>query len=113
MRNQDKSWVSHKCCISCVRRLLGWAKQEPRHMQFAIPMIWTEPKDHISDCYFCLTQKKGITAKSKHNIQYPNLSSANRPILHSAELPVPRPPNRSRSQDSTPELVVSQHYKGI
>lgn len=107
--NQDKSWVPHKCCVTCVRLLLGWAKQEPRHLSFAIPMIWTEQKDHVSDCYFCLTQTKGITTKSKHTIQYPNLSSAKRPILHSAELPVPMPPNRSKSENSSPELVLSEH----
>ncbi|XP_050322654.1 uncharacterized protein LOC126754589 isoform X2 [Bactrocera neohumeralis] len=80
VRNQDKSWVPHKCCVTCERLLLGWAKQESRHLSFAIPMIWTEPKDH-----------------------YPNLSSAKRPILHSVELPVPMPPNRSKSENSSPK----------
>ncbi|XP_023310563.1 matrix metalloproteinase-24-like [Anoplophora glabripennis] len=57
-------------------------------------MIWTEPKDHF-----------------KHTVQYPNFSSANRPILHSAELPVPKPPNQAERQDSvpSPEFVHSQH----
>ncbi|XP_039967895.1 uncharacterized protein LOC120779613 [Bactrocera tryoni] len=42
---------------------------------------------------------------------YPNLSSAKRPILHSAELPLPMPSNRSKSENSSPEFVFSQHNK--
>lgn len=95
VRHQDKSWVPHICCVTCVRLLLGWAKQEPRHLPSGIPMIWAEPKDHVNNCYFCLIQTKGVTTKSKHTVQYPNFSSANRSILHSAELPVPKPPNQA------------------
>lgn len=42
-----------------MKLLLGWAKQEPRHMS-AVSIIWTKPKDHVSDCYFCLTQPKAL-----------------------------------------------------
>ncbi|GFX91662.1 uncharacterized protein TNCV_3682481 [Trichonephila clavipes] len=61
-------------------------------MRFAIPMIWRETKDHFSDCYFCLTNTKGIMSKSKHTVLYPNLQSAMRPVPHSEELPIPKPP---------------------
>ena len=80
-------------------------------MPFASPMIWIEPNDHVCDCYYCLTQIKGIITKSKHTIWYPNLSSTDRPILHSAELLGPKAPNRSESKDSTPKLVLCQHGK--
>jgi hypothetical protein len=103
VRHQDKSWAPHICCVTCVRLLLGWAKGS-RHMPFAVPMIRTEPTGHVSDCYFCLTAIKGITTKSKHTMKYPDLSSAKRPIPHSAELPVPTCPNRLDTQ----EPVASQ-----
>ena len=49
-------------------------------MPFAIPMIWREPKNHVDDCYFCLTKVKGFSAKNRKNIAYPNLDSALRPV---------------------------------
>jgi hypothetical protein len=33
----------------------------------------------------------GITSKSKHTVNYPDLPSAMRPVPHSEELPVPKP----------------------
>ncbi|UYV67602.1 hypothetical protein LAZ67_5001347 [Cordylochernes scorpioides] len=73
------------------QRNLGWIKSE-RHMPFTVPMIWREPKDHSSDCYFCLTKTTGITSKSRHTVEYPDLPSAMRPVPHSDILPVSQPP---------------------
>ncbi|UYV65551.1 hypothetical protein LAZ67_3004671 [Cordylochernes scorpioides] len=89
--DQDKTWAPHHCCVICVRHLTGWIKGE-RHMPFVVPMIWREPKDHSSDCYFCLTKTTGITSKSRHTVEYPDLPSAMRPVPHSDILPVPQPP---------------------
>ena len=69
-------------------------------MPFAIPMVWREPTDHVSDFYVCLTSITGVTAKSKHTVQCPNLPSAMRPVPHSAELPVPKPPTNMTLSDS-------------
>ena len=60
---------------------------------FVVPMVWGEQKDHSTDCYFCLTQIQGYSQKTKKNIAYPNLPSAIRPVLHSSELPIPKPPS--------------------
>ncbi|UYV69584.1 hypothetical protein LAZ67_6004025 [Cordylochernes scorpioides] len=89
--DQDKTWAPHHCCEICARRLTGWIKGE-RHIPFVVPMIWREPKDHSSDCYFCLTKTTGITFKSSHTVEYPDLPSAMRPVPHSDILPVPQPP---------------------
>ena len=52
--DQDKNWAPHICCLTCVKRLTDWTTGS-RHMNFAIPMVWREPQDHSSDCYFCIT----------------------------------------------------------
>ncbi|GBP74744.1 hypothetical protein EVAR_59639_1 [Eumeta japonica] len=74
-------------------------------MPFAVPMIWAEPKDHVSDCYFCQTSIKGINHKSRNSVNYPNLQSAQRPIPHSDNLPVPQ---RPVNMDDVTEESVSE-----
>lgn len=90
--HQDKNWAPHICCTTCVKNLTGWAKGK-RYMAFGKPMIWTEPVDHVSDCYFCLTCINGINIASKHTVKYANVRSATRPLPHSADLPIPAVPN--------------------
>jgi len=41
-----------------------------------------------------------LTAKSKLTVPYPNLPTAMRPVPHSAELPVPKPPTNMMLSDS-------------
>ena len=74
------------CCATCGRLLAAWAKGS-RCLPFAVCMVWREHKDRVSDCSFCLTSTNGVTANSKHTVQYPYLPSAMRPVPHSAELP--------------------------
>ena len=69
-------------------------------MPFAIPTVWRQPTDHVSDCYFCLTSITGVTTNSKHTVQYPNLPSAMRPVPHSVELLVAKPPTNMTLSDS-------------
>jgi hypothetical protein len=68
-------------------------------MPFAVSKVWREQKDHLADCYFCLTKISGISLKSKHSIQYPSLPSAVRPMLYSQDLPVPKPPEKWTTDD--------------
>ena len=60
--DQDKSWAPHKICTACACGLRDWATKKKKSMPFAIPMIWREPKDHTTDCYFCLVNTKGFSA---------------------------------------------------
>jgi len=63
-------------------------------------MVRREPTDHVSYCYICLTSITGVTAKSKHAVQYHNLPYAMRPVPHGAESPVPKPPTNMTQSDS-------------
>ena len=62
------------------------------NLLFAVPMVWREQKDHVTDCYFCLTDTQGFHHKTRKKILHPILPSAIRPVAHSDELPVPKSP---------------------
>ena len=104
--DQDKKWAPHVSCKSCAVNLRGWLNGTHKAMPFAVPMVWREPKDHTSDCYFCLTNVSGITSKTNKSIIYPNIPSAIRPVPHSKELPVPVPP-KNWSLDDLDECATS------
>ena len=57
-------------------------------MPFAVPVVWREPSNHSSDCYFCLTPPvaSGMNRKKKQRIDYQNIPSAIRPVPHGEDL---------------------------
>jgi hypothetical protein len=65
-------------------------------------MVWLEQKDHVSDCYFCLTNVKGFSAKSKFCIQYADLPSAIWPAPHDG-FPIPKSPSALTIDDEGEE----------
>ena len=75
---------------------------------FAVPMVWREPRNHADDCYFCLTKITGFNASSRKKIKYPNLRSAMRPVPHSDDLPVPTPPVNKDLFSSSDEEMPSR-----
>lgn len=92
--DQDKEWAPHICCVTCAVDLRAWLRGTRKSMPFAVPMIRREQKDHVTDCYFCLTNVSGFSSKNKKSIEYPNLPSAIRPVPHDDSLPVPKPPEK-------------------
>jgi len=52
-------------------------------------MVWREPRNHDSDCYFCAIEVTGINRKKCSSLRYPDLESAHHPVPHSDEIPVP------------------------
>ena len=69
--DQDKPWAPHNVCHSCEENLRHWTKGSKDNIKFSIPMVWREPPDHVTDCYFCLTKVSGFNGKARHLITYP------------------------------------------
>ncbi|XP_076329702.1 uncharacterized protein LOC143235432 [Tachypleus tridentatus] len=91
--DQDQEWAPHICCATCAVCLRVWLRGTRKIMPFAVlKMIWREQKDHVTDCYFCLTNVSGISAKNKKSIEYSNLPSAMRPVSRNDSLSIPKPP---------------------
>ena len=87
--DQDKSFAPHICRKTCAENLRDWRNKKRKSMPFGVPMVWREGKDHVTDCYFYMTDLKVINRKNKHHVQYPDVSSAIKPVSHDPDLPVP------------------------
>ena len=87
--DQDKQWAPHVVCHNCEEMLRSWTKGNRNGLPFRVPMIWREPTNHVTDCYFCTVNTAGVGKKNRHKIVYPNIPSAIQPAPHSKEVPVP------------------------
>jgi hypothetical protein len=81
-------------CKSCAVCLGGWINYKGMAMLFAVPVVWMEHSNHISDCYFCLISPvaSGMNRKKKKRNDYLNILSAIRTVPHGEDLHVPEPP---------------------
>jgi hypothetical protein len=101
--DQDKSWAPHSVCKSCVEMLRQWTLGVKKSLPFGVPMVWREPTNHLTDCYFCMVHVKGFNNKNKHQIQYPNPPSVSLPAPHSDDVPIPHPPTSLSECDTITE----------
>ena len=91
--DQDKSWAPHIICGNCRSLLENWLRGGQRCMPFGIPRIWREPQNHYDDCYFCkIDVSKYRKVKGRQGLEYPDLPSSMRPVPHSENIPIPKPP---------------------
>ena len=102
--NQDKPFVPHVCCKTCVENLRNGKRKS---MPFAIQIVWREGEDHITDCYFCLMNLQRINHKNKHHVP-----SAIRLIPHDPDVPISEPDgNMEYISDSEQSVAGDDAYK--
>ncbi|GFR05198.1 hypothetical protein TNCT_538971 [Trichonephila clavata] len=84
-------------------RLREWRGGKKRAMQFAVPIVWSEPTNLVDNCYLCMMahMKMGWLRKMKDLLQYPCIPSAIQPVPHSADMPIP---------DSPKKYEILKHY---
>ena len=104
----NRTSLGHICSKPCYNGLTVWFNGKKAAFNFAVPMVWREPRNHADDCYFCLTNITGFNASSRKKIKYPNLRSAMRPVPHSDDLPVPTPPVNKEPLSSSDEEMPSR-----
>jgi hypothetical protein len=92
----------HSCCSRylaphscCSRHLRCWLIGTHQSVPFAVPVVWTEQQDHLTDCQLCFTKMGGNNSKATRNVVYPSIPSTLRPVEHDDSLPIPKPPQQS------------------
>jgi hypothetical protein len=104
----DLQWAPHTVCKTWVESLRHWSKGKKKAMPFGVPMVWREPQNHGSDCYFCVCVVKGHNHKSKQESVYPDLASARRPVPHGPDITVPVCPAEFKSSSSSSPTTEDQ-----
>lgn len=84
--DEDQKWAPHIFYLQCKGSLSYSLKCERPSMPFTVLLIWRRPKDHVSNCNFCLNNIKAFTSKNQNKIAYPNLPWAIRPIQNLLKL---------------------------
>lgn len=54
-----------------------------------IPMVLSEPTNHVTDCYFYTIDVIGINRKNRSSFKYLDLESGRHPVAHCDEILVP------------------------
>ena len=114
--DQDKIWAPHICCNTCETNLTQWLNKKRKAMPFAVPMVWREPTDHVTNCYFCLVPpiKTLINPAKRRSVKYPNITSAIRPVRHGDSLPIPEPPSTySLESDTDTETTDEKSVESV
>ena len=47
--------------------LKSWSKGKMKSLPFAVPLVWTEGTNHVTDCYFCMTNLQGKLILGSNN----------------------------------------------
>ena len=110
--DQDKLFIPHVSCKIGVENLRDWRDKKRKSMPFAVPMVWREGKDHVTGCYFCMTNLQGIDRKNKYCVQYPDVPSAIRQVPHGPDLPVPEPDVAMKSSSESESDNTSDRGEG-
>ena len=100
MGDQDKSWVRHIRCITCVRLLTccTWFASNAVRCSHCLDGI----KRPYIGLLLCLADIMGIVSKSHLTVKYPDLPSAVTSLPYKEELPVPKSPeNLTVSDDNS------------
>ena len=74
-------------------------------MPFAVAMVWRKQSDHVTGCYFCMTNIKEFSGKNKSKISYPVCRSVIKLVSHYPDLPVPQPPTEKEDTLSVDECA--------
>lgn len=68
-------WTPQIIYSSCKSGLERWKKGDQTAKRFESSMLWRQPQNHDTDCYFCLCNISRINSKKIKSWPYPNVNS--------------------------------------
>ena len=92
--DQDTKWAPHVCYTICSSKRNAWLNGKGRCLPFGVPVVWRVPRNHSTNCYFCMVPpiQNGMSMKKKSTLVYSNIPSANGLCLMAKDS-VPEPPD--------------------
>lgn len=97
MKNVD--WAPSIACTKCINQLQIWGKGNVECMPFGILMMWSDAGNHDpTNCYVCVNNVRGINRSKASKFQYKSVLSAQTPLPHSENVPIPK--KRSPGEES-------------
>ena len=61
--DQGKDWAPHQVGTTYFETLTSCSQGKNAKLNFDVPTVWREAKNHLVDCYFCLVNLKGCNKK--------------------------------------------------
>jgi len=57
----------HVCCTFCSSKLKVWVNYKGRYTSLVVSMVWREPTNHLTNCYFCMMPpiQKGVPRRKE------------------------------------------------
>lgn len=105
------AWAPNMVCKICYCNLFKWINKRVRCMPFGVPMIWTAPIIHEkTNCYACVNSFKGINRLKSKKKGLLSVPSAQTPLPHSENVPIPRPPSPDVSSGITLESYQEEPF---
>ncbi|XP_017482096.1 PREDICTED: uncharacterized protein LOC108371107 isoform X2 [Rhagoletis zephyria] len=105
------SWDPDKICKTCYNGLNMWIQGKRSSLRFGVPMIWTDPGEHNSDnCYACANKICGVNRKGLKRRVYISVKSAQIPLPHSDEIPIPPLPSPDRETSFSIETMDQSDF---
>lgn len=105
------SWAPDKICKTCYNALNMWIQGKRSSLSFGVPMILTDPGEHNSDnCYACANKICGVNRKGLKRRVYISVRSAQIPLPHSDEIPIPSLPSPDRETSFSIETMDQSDF---
>lgn len=90
----EVNWAPSFMCKTCYNAITDWLHEKRTAMPFGMPMYWMDPGLHDElNCYVCANYEKGLNKQKLKTKIYKSVLSAQTPLPHNDDIPIPNFPS--------------------